>query len=94
MQEVEEVVGVLPGGVEPDDEVDGAEALGDEFETSAEFAIAVAGLGEEEFGGGGLQIGPEEGGVVAIARGVDADADARRRRFGAGWRWRSGSVLW
>ena len=53
MQEVEEVVGVLAGGVEPDDEVDKAVALGDAFETAAEFAIAVAGLGEEEFGGGG-----------------------------------------
>jgi len=94
MQEVEEVVGVLAGGVEADDEVDGAEALGDAFEPSAEFAVAVAGLGEEEFGGGRLQIGAEEGGVVAVACGVDADADARGRLVGAGRRWRSGGVLW
>ena len=94
MQEVEEVVGVLPGGVKPDDEEDGAMALDDEFETLAEFVVAVAGLGEEEFSGGGLQIGAEEGGVVAVACGVDADADARRRLVGAGRRWRSGGVLW
>ena len=94
MQEVQQVGGILPSHVEANNEVDGAEALGDEFETLAEFEIAGAGLGEEEFGGGGLQIGPEEDSVVALAGGVDAGADARRRQAGAGWRWASGNVLW
>ena len=91
MQEVQQVVGILPGGVEADDEVDGAEALGDEIESLAELVIAAAGLGEEQFGGGGLQIGSQEGGVVAVARGVDADADARRCTIGVVWRGEAGS---
>ena len=36
VQEVEQVVGILAGGVETDDEVDGAVALGDAFEALAE----------------------------------------------------------
>ena len=57
MQEVEEVVGVLPGGVEADDEVNGAVALGDAFEALAELGIAGGGLDEGQFVGRGLQVG-------------------------------------
>ncbi len=44
-------------------------------------------LGELEFVGGGLEIVAEEGGVVAVARRVDANAEASRRL-------RSGNVVW
>ncbi len=67
VEEVEEVVGVLPGGVEADDEVDGAVALGDAFEALAELGVAGGGLGEGQFVGGGLEVVAEEGGVVAVA---------------------------
>jgi hypothetical protein len=39
------------------------------------------GLGEGEFGSGKLAIVAEEGGVMAVARGVDADADALGRAW-------------
>lgn len=37
--------------------------------------LAGGGLDELEGGGSGLQVGAHEGGVMAIAGGVDADAD-------------------
>ena len=82
VQEVEQVVGVLAGGVEADDEGDGAVALGDAFEALAEEGVAGGGLGEGEFVGGGLEVVAEEGGVVAVAGGVDADAEAAGRLRG------------
>ena len=84
---MEQILRVLPGRVETDDEVNGAIALEDAFESLPEEGIADGRLGELEFGGGGLQIVAEEGGVVAIAGRVDADAEASRRL-------RSGSVVW
>ena len=96
MEEVEEVVGVLPGGIETDNEVNGAVALSEAFEALAELGIAGGGLAEGQFVGGGLPIVAQEGGVVAVACGVDADADARRRAGRNRWRsrWRSGIVVW
>jgi hypothetical protein len=93
---VEEVVGVLAGGIEADDEVNGAVALREAFEALAELGITGGGLDEGQFVSRGLQIVAQEGSVVSVACGVDADADAR------GWagrnrgrsRLRSGSVLW
>ena len=41
--------------------------LGDVFEALAELGVAAAGLGEGQFGGGGLEVVAQEGGVVAIA---------------------------
>ena len=82
---MKQIVGILPGGVETDDEVNRAVALDDAFEPLAEEGVAGGRLGEGEFGGGGLEVVAEEGGVVAIAGGVDADAEASRRL-------RSGSV--
>jgi hypothetical protein len=76
VEEVQQVVGVLAGGIEPDDEGDGGVAEGEAFEAVAELGVAGGGLGEGEFGGGGLEVVAQEGGVVAVARGVDADADA------------------
>jgi hypothetical protein len=84
---VEQIVGVLPGGVETDDEVNGAELVDDTLEPLAEEGISGGRLGELKFVGGGLEVVAEEGGVVAIAGGVNADADASRRL-------RSGNVVW
>ena len=90
LEEVQQVVGILAGGVEADDEGDGAVAAGDGFEPLAEQGVAGGGLGEGQFVGGGLEVVAEEGGVVAVAGGVDADADAGG---GAGERLRGGDLL-
>jgi hypothetical protein len=87
VQEVEQIVGILPGGVEPDDEVAGAVALDDAFEALAEQRVPGGRLGKLQLVGGRLEVVLEEGGVVAVAGGVDADATAARRL-------RSGSVVW
>ena len=85
MQEVEQVVGVLSGGVETDMESARSTALCDAFESSAKLGVAVGGLGEREFVGGRLKIVAQKGGVVTVARGVDADAEARQIRRD-GWK--------
>ena len=54
MQEVQQVVGILSGSVESDDEVNAVELGGNLFETSAELTIADGGLDEREFGCSGL----------------------------------------
>ena len=54
-------------------------------EASAELPIALGGFGKGEFVGRGLEVFFEEGGVVSVARGVDADAAAcRPLRSGGG----------
>ena len=86
VEEVEQVVGVLPGRVEADDEQHGPMPLGDAFETLAEEGVAGGGLGEGQFGGGGLEVVVDECGVMAVAGRVDADAAASGR-------WRGGRGL-
>src|SRR5262245_3824008 len=44
-------------------------------EALAELGVAGGRLDDFEVGGGGLEVGVEEGGVVAVARRVEADAD-------------------
>jgi hypothetical protein len=75
MQEVQQMVGVLAGGVEANQEVDATVATHDLFEALAELIVAAARLGERQLACGGLEIGAQEGGVMAIARGVDPDAN-------------------
>src|SRR5262245_16222626 len=75
LQPGEEVVGIGTGDVESDVEVDAAVPGGELLEALAELGIAGGGLGELEFGRGLLQLLVEEGGVVAVACGIDADAD-------------------
>jgi hypothetical protein len=67
VQEGEQVVGILPGGVEADQQSDGAVSLDNRFEPLAELLVAGRGLGEGEFGSSGLQVVAEEAGVVAVA---------------------------
>ena len=67
VEEVEEVVGVLAGGIEADDKGDGRVVVGEVFEASAELGVAGGGFGEGEFGGGDLVVVVEEGGIVAVA---------------------------
>ncbi len=87
VEEVEEVVGVLAGGVESDDEQHGSLPQGDAFQALAEAGVAGGGLGELQFVGGGLEVVLEEGDVVAVAGRVDSDAAASGRL-------RGGSRLW
>ena len=67
LEEVQEVVGVGPGGIEANDEGNGWVRPGQLFESAAELGVAGGGLGEGQFGGGGLLVVAEEGGVVAVA---------------------------
>jgi hypothetical protein len=52
-QEVEEIIGVLSGGIEAADEGDGGVSSGDGSEALAELFVALGGLGEGELVGGG-----------------------------------------
>ena len=87
VEEVEEVVGVLAGGVEADDEQHRSLPQGDAFQALAEAGVAGGRLGELQFVGGGLEVVLEEGDVVAVAGRVDSDAAASGR-------YRGGSRLW
>ena len=64
---MEEVVGVLSGSLEADEEGDGGVPLGEEFKPLSEERVAVGGFRELEFGHGRLEVVVEEGGVVSIA---------------------------
>jgi hypothetical protein len=76
LEGVQEVVSAPPGGVESNEEGDGTVSRGEVFEALSELGVAVGRLGELQFVGCGLVVFAEEGGVVAVARGVDAAADA------------------
>jgi hypothetical protein len=67
VQEVQQVVGILPGDVEAHCEVDGAELADDLLETRAQLGITDGGFDELQLAGGRLQIVTQEGGVVAVA---------------------------
>jgi hypothetical protein len=56
VQEVEQIVGVLPRCIETDDEVNGAVALGDAFEALTELGIAGREFDEGQFIGRRLQV--------------------------------------
>jgi hypothetical protein len=87
VKEVEQVVTILPRGIEADDERHRPVAPADAFEALAQLGIADGGLGEGEFLGGRLEIVAEKHGIVAIAGGVDANTDAAGR-------WRRAGRLW
>jgi hypothetical protein len=72
---VQQVVGVLPGNIDADQEMHLAMACGDLLQTLAELGIAGAGFGERQFVGGRLKVVAQECRVVAVACGVNADAD-------------------
>lgn len=67
MQEVQQIVRVLSRGIEAHDEVDGAVALDDLFESLPEAGIALSRLGELEFRRGRLQIVAQESRIVPLA---------------------------
>jgi hypothetical protein len=50
--------------------------LGEAFQPLPQQRVAGGGLGERQFVSSGLEVLAQEGGVMAVARGVDADADA------------------
>src|SRR5262245_50102277 len=84
LQTGEEVFGIGTSDVESDVEVDAAVPGGELLEALAELGVAVGRFGELEFGPSLLQLLVEEGGVVAIAWGVDADADGGDQRIKQG----------
>lgn len=77
-QEVQQVVGILASGIDANDEVNSGVSRGEGEQTLAERIVAGGGLGESQFGTGGLQVVAQEAGVVAVTRGVDTDAEANR----------------
>ena len=79
VDEVQQVISVLPRGVQADDERDLAEACGDLLQALAKQGIAGGRFGEGQVGGGRLQVVAKEGGDMAIACGIDADAHTARR---------------
>jgi hypothetical protein len=87
VEEVQQVLGILAGGIATDDDGDGPPALAAAFQLLAEAGVAVRGFGEERFARRGLQSIGEKGSVVSVARGVDADTAASGRL-------RSGRRLW
>ena len=64
---MEQIVGILPGRVESDAEVNVAELGADLFEARPQLGIAEGGLDELEFAGGGLKVVVHKGSVVPIA---------------------------
>jgi hypothetical protein len=78
VQPGEEVVGIGAGDVGADIELDVAVFVDQVREAVTQLGVAGGGFDHFQFGGGLVQVGVEEGGIVAVARGVDADADDRR----------------
>jgi hypothetical protein len=67
LEEVQEIVGVLSGGIKADVEGDDVVSLGDAFESLTQLGVAAGGLGERQLVGGGLEVVAEEDGVMSIA---------------------------
>jgi hypothetical protein len=67
VQKTDQVLGILPGRIEADNEMNGAVALDDAFEPLAEEGVAGGGFREREFGGSRLEVVLEEDGTVAVA---------------------------
>jgi hypothetical protein len=83
MEEVEQVVGILPGGVEADAEMGRPGRVAqDASETEPQLLITLGRLGERELRAGWLQIVAQQTGMMAVARRVDADAEAAHRLQG------------
>ena len=75
-EELLEIGGVLPGGVDADVEVDLGVLEPQLLQAIAQGLVAGAVLGDRQRPGGGPEVGPEETDAVTVARGIDADADA------------------
>ena len=58
----------------------------DGLETLAQLLVADGGFDKLEVGSSGLQIGPQEAGMMAEPRRVDADPDRERRQRMIRWR--------
>ena len=82
VEEVEEIVGVLPGGIESDGEGDTGVSGGDVLETLEELSVSVGGFDELQWFSSGLVVGLNEGGEVSVSRGIDTDTDGYRRGRG------------
>jgi hypothetical protein len=82
VEEVEQVLGILPRGLETDDEGNGAVQLGQAFEAWPQEGITGGRLGELQLGGGWFEVVAQEDGVMALAGGVEANAEAARQLRG------------
>jgi hypothetical protein len=80
VKDMDQVIGILPGGIESNVEPARCMAASDPFESIAKLCITLGGLGEREFVGSRLEVIAQEGDIVAVTRGVDADAEARGKR--------------
>ena len=80
----EQVVGVQASGIEANVEVDLAVSGDQIHQPLAESGIAGGRLDHFEVGGGGVQVGGQEGDVVTVPGRVDADADVDNRRVASG----------
>ena len=78
VQKVQQVVGILPRRIEPDDEVAGAVTLGNLRQRLAQAGVAPGRLCKLQLGRRRLQVVAQEGRTVPIARRVDADANTAR----------------
>jgi hypothetical protein len=81
-EEVLEVGGVLPGGIEADVEVRLRVLLVELFQALPQSLIAGVVFEDGEGLGSRLAVGTEEGDAMAVTGGVDADADAVERGGG------------
>jgi len=67
VEEVDQIVGVLPGGIESNVKAARRMAASDPFESIAKLRITFGGFGEREFVGSRLEVLAQEGGVVTVA---------------------------
>ena len=75
MQEVQQIVAILPGSIKPDHELHRPMPLHDLLQPLAKLLITGRRLSERQLRPRRLQIVAEEASVMPIARRVDADAD-------------------
>jgi hypothetical protein len=67
VQEVQQIVGILPGGIETNDEVNRAVVLDDMLQALSQLGVTTGRLGERQLGCGRLQVVAQESSVVRIA---------------------------
>ena len=63
----DEVVGIEAGGIDADEEVNAAVLVHQVGEALPKLGVADGGLDDFQFRRGGLELGVEEGGVMAVA---------------------------
>lgn len=75
LEELQQVGRILTGGVDVNPEVDAGMFLGQLPQRLLQVLVALTALDERQGLGGGLAVFPEEGGMMAVACGVEPHAD-------------------